>query len=154
MRRALLAFAIVAFVAAGVAQPAGTGQVAPAADNQTGTNETEEPPEDAGVEGESAQFDARLMTAIDTLETLVDIAPNDQARQNLETALETLRTVQENTDTASLGPDGNQTEEEGNESSEETNNDQRQGPPEDRGPGNQGGGPPGFVQQMLGGLFG
>lgn len=122
-------------------------------------NETEGPPED--VPGGSAQFDARLMTAINTVDALTEIAPNDDVEQRLENALDILRGVQDDTDTASLGPDNRTEEDEGTEEEEpesETDEERdtgpgQRGPPEDAGPGNQGRGPPDFLGQLLG-LFG
>ncbi|MFB6241709.1 MAG: hypothetical protein ABEJ36_02800 [Candidatus Nanosalina sp.] len=130
-------------------------------ENVTELNESEGPPEN--VPGRSAQFDARLMTAINTLETLVDIAPSDEARQSLRNAVEILRDVQNTTDTASLGPDApeeeNETELNETEMDEEELNETEvdesevEGSGEDRGQ-RQGRGPPGFVRGLLGGLFG
>jgi hypothetical protein len=161
MRRLAIAFALVAFVAAGAAQPAdaGPGAASPGNDtvevNDTGDNETngtEGPPGDAP--GKSASFDARLMTAITTIDALTGMAPNDDVEQRLENALEILRGVQEDTDTRSLGDDNRTGGDEGNQTGNEEEPDQ-QGPPEDRGPsGSQGGGPPGFVRNMLSGIFG
>ncbi len=175
MKRALIALAVVAFIAAGAAQPAMTQE------NDSDTevpeeleNETEEAENDSAEEideadGESAQFDARLKVATDTVRALIEIAPNDQAEQGLQNALEELERVQNNTDTASLGPEerpeGPETPEESEtESEEETENEteqessERRGPPEDRGPSGTPGGEnsnrPGFVSGMLGGIFG
>jgi hypothetical protein len=109
--------------------------------------------------GESAQFDARLGTAINTLDSLVEIAPNEEARNGLQNALDNLREVQNNTDTASSAAPGEQPEgpersdEAENESEEAEDESESQGPPEDRGP-SQNSNRPGFVNQMLGGLFG
>jgi glucan-binding YG repeat protein len=129
--------------------------------------ETEE--SETESQGESAQFDARLGVAIDTVSALVEIAPNEEAETGLQNALDQLREVQNQTDTASLpeeGPGGperadeaeNETEEEEseNESSEDSG---QQGPPENRGPSGDRGpsrnsNRPGFVNQMLGGIFG
>lgn len=110
--------------------------------------------------GESAQFDARLGTAINTLDSLVEIAPNEEARNGLQNALDNLREVQNNTDTASSSAPGEQPE--GPERSDEAENEseeaedeesESQGPPEDRGP-SENSNRPGFVNEMLGGLFG
>ncbi|MFB6214156.1 MAG: hypothetical protein ABEJ07_06380 [Candidatus Nanohaloarchaea archaeon] len=177
MRRLLIAFAVAAFVAAGAAQPSGAGpnmaggpdsarqgQVTTMGNqsgNQTG-NETR-----GNVSrgpGRSAQFDARLMTAINTVDALTKIAPNDDVEQRLERALEILRNVKEDTDTASLGPDNETSDEDTGERGPPADRGPgQQGPPEDAGSsgqqgpqnrGRQGGGPPGFVRRMLGGLFG
>lgn len=42
---------------------------------------------------------------IKTLDALIEIAPSEDARSDLEDAQETLREVQEETDTSSLGSD-------------------------------------------------
>lgn len=170
MRRLAVVFALAAFVAAGAAQPElpeergpemAQGQQDPDAPvqknlsgNETG-NATRGPanvPEPQ--QGRTAQFNARLMTAIKTVEVLAEIAPSDNSERRLNTALSILRSVQEDTDTESLGP-GNRTEPEMNETGEEneTQESERRGPPEDRGP-SQNGNRPGFVNQLLGGLFG
>lgn len=171
MRRHLLAAGVLVLLAAALVQPAvaqnetgDTNETAPEEQENETENETEEeeseneteqenktrgPPDDV-PRGESAQFDARLMTAINTVGTLIQIAPNDEARQHLQDALNSLEMAQSATDTASLGSEDNKTEAE---------NQQRQGPPEDRGQGlsnnrgQKGGGPPGFVSNLLGGLF-
>lgn len=166
MRRLLIAFAVAAFVAAGAAQSTDAGPQVQEADqdlaqpnltvNQTGDHgDNHTHPEEAKARGESASFDAQLMTAIQTLDRLTAIAPNDDVEQRLERALEILRGVQEDTDTASLGPD-NRTDADTNETEEAKETESgEQGPPEDRGPsGDQGGGPPGFVGDLIGGLFG
>jgi hypothetical protein len=121
-------------------------------------NETRGSPE--GVPGRSAQFDSRLMTAISTLETLVDIAPSDEASSQLEEALDIMRGVQNSTETASLGPedsDDSETEmneaEDGNESVE-NGSDADLEDEESGDQGRRGGGPPGFVRNFIGGIFG
>jgi hypothetical protein len=154
------------------------------------TNETQGPPEE--VPGESAQFDARLMTAIQTLETLTEIAPDEESEASLEEALGVLRGVQNSTDTASLGQDEvNDTETNLTENETETNltddnmtdsnlsdenltendtelneteletsgeeTEEQEEEPSQEAPvnsGSQGGGPPGFVSGLIGGLFG
>lgn len=107
---------------------------------------------------ESAQFDARLGTAINTLDSLVEIAPNEQARTGIESALNELRNVQNDTETASSAageqpttPESEAPEENVDESNGQ--NSENQGPPEDRGP-SENSNRPGFVNEMLGGIFG
>lgn len=178
MRRLAVAFALVAFVAAGAAQPADAGPGAASSGNDTvevndtgdnETNGTEGPPEDAP--GKSAQFDARLMTAINTVDALTEIAPNEDAEQRLENALSILRGVQEDTDTKSLGPenrtrdrdmdrdqdrDQEADEEESDSPEDETGDEEEPGEDEEadeRGPP-ENDNRPGFVQNMLRGLFG
>jgi hypothetical protein len=175
MKRALLAIAM--FVIAGAAQPAmaqqNDTQQAPEEpeddsdaeeeeENETEEEEREEAENETeeNEQGESAQFDARLGTAINTLDSLVEIAPNEEARNGLQNALDNLREVQNNTDTASSSAPGEQPEgperpdEAENESEEaEDEESESQGPPENRGP-SQNSNRPGFVNEMLGGLFG
>lgn len=122
-------------------------------------NETRGPPE--GAPGRSAQFDARLMTAINTLETLVDIAPSDEASSQLQESLDIMRGVQNSTDTASLGPEDteddsetemNETEEENETVEKESEANLEQEESEDQGREDRG--PPGFVRNFLSGIFG
>lgn len=123
--------------------------------------ETEESENES--QGESAQFDARLSTAIRTVDALIEIAPNDEAEQGLQNALNELRAVQNNTDTASLGSEDraeeaeneseNGSEELGQELGQEGEEGSSSGPPGTRGP-SENSNRPGFVNQMLGGIFG
>jgi hypothetical protein len=124
------------------------------------------------AQGKSAQFDARLMTAINTVDALTEMAPSDESEQQLEEALEILRGVQSDTDTASLGPadkgddvedsDVNETEEpeepENETVDEETSDSEEDGETGDteedrRGPSDNSN-RPSFVNRMLSGLFG
>lgn len=128
--------------------------------NETEGNATEKPEE---AEGKSAQFDSRLKVAIDTLDALTEIAPNEEAENGLQTALEQLKSVQENTETDSLGDDSPENESEeaenetGTEEAENKSEEAEQGGPENA---NRGGSEqarqnrPSFVNQIVGGLFG
>ncbi len=183
MRRAIVAVALAVFLVAGATTVAAQEEHNESVEDPV--NETEEEieapvneTEDEVTEaerGESAQFDARLMTAINTVEVLVEIAPDEESEQALQDVLDSLEEVQENTDTASLGPEGTPREvpedageqdgaeeepeeadsgEEAEEAGEETpEEDEQQGPPEDRGP-EENENRPGFVNRMLGGIFG
>lgn len=182
MKKALLAIAVVAFVVAGAAQPAVAQQnqedlrepedldINETEDVENETEEVNETDEEEINEserpdspGESAQFDARLGVAINTVSTLVEIAPNDEARDGLQNALDQLREVQNQTDTASLGPEDRPDEAE-NESEEEESEETDEGIGRESGeaagsnPGvegpSQNSNRPGFVNQMLSGIFG
>lgn len=129
-------------------------------ENEESESEESETEETEGEsQGDSAQFDARLGTAIRTVDALVEIAPNDEAEQGLQNALEELRAVQNNTDTASLGSEEraeeseNDSEEPGRELGQEGEEGASAGPPGTRGP-SENSNRPGFVNQMLGGIFG
>lgn len=123
--------------------------------------ETEE--SESESQRESAQFDARLGTAIRTVDALIEIAPNDEAEQGLQNALDELRTVQNSTDTASPGSEEraeeteNESEEPGRELGEELGQEGEEGssaePPGARGP-SENENRPGFVNQMLGSILG
>ncbi|MFB6166825.1 MAG: hypothetical protein ABEJ62_01010 [Candidatus Nanohaloarchaea archaeon] len=134
-------------------------------ENETGRERDEERARrgPGAAQGKSAQFDARLMTAINTVDALTEMAPNDDAEQRLEKALSILRGVQEDTDTAS-GP-GNATRDRDRQQdqTQDRDQDQDQETPENATGGDEetdGRGPPengnrpGFVQNMLRGLFG
>ncbi|MFB6217424.1 MAG: hypothetical protein ABEJ72_10765, partial [Candidatus Aenigmatarchaeota archaeon] len=165
MRRLFVALAVLSFVSAGAAAqniPAPDApddvvqsnssteelkdQARQAVENRTNISKPEE------IRG--AQFDARLMTAIQTLEFLVNIAPSDDAGNRIERALEILKDVQNDTDTRSLEP-GNVTEVQENQTGESGDSQERkrQGPPENTGnsgqeksKGRSGSGRPGFVE--------
>ncbi len=192
MKRTLLAFAIVAFVATGAAQP-DMAQTQPTQDDtdreipqqpdrpmddvekqdlENNSDIDTENRSDIEVEdnsserperAESAQFDARLKVAIDTVSTLVKIAPDNESREGLQNALETLEEVQDSTDTASLGPEerpeeGNQSEEKTWNTTEEVENtteedveEEEQNSSNSRPSSNSN--RPGFVSKMIGGIF-
>lgn len=183
------------FLAMGAAQPEEPPAVEPALDeNSTNqpdmdeeneSEEVEEPEDrertrdqDRARQGASAQFDARLQTAISTLDALTEIAPSEEAQNGIEEALTTLEGVQNSTDTASLGPEERPGEDRDQERERDQDRDKNQtsenetgqrGPPEDAGPGDRGpsgdSGPdnrgpsensnrPGFVEDLIGGIFG
>ncbi|MBY6293906.1 hypothetical protein GLU60_00770 [Nanohaloarchaea archaeon H01] len=172
MKKTLFALAVVAFIVAGAAQPAVAQQESPnetqepeTPENETETEDDEEVNEtekenEREAEGRSAQFDARLGVAIDTVSTLVEIAPNEEVRNGLQNALSQLREVQNETDTASLGPEEQpERPEEAEENESGESEEQGKGPPENRGPSgdrgpSQNSNRPGFVNRMLGGIFG
>ncbi|MDY6773585.1 MAG: hypothetical protein SVS85_00165, partial [Candidatus Nanohaloarchaea archaeon] len=70
-------------------------------ENETMEREMERDREREHAPGKSAEFDARLMTAINTVDALTEIAPSNETEQRLEKALAILKGVQEDTDTAS-----------------------------------------------------
>lgn len=194
------------FLAMGAAQPEEPPAVEPALDenstNQSDiddvdeVNESEEVEENESEEVEepgpdrerdrdqdrarqgTASFDARLQTAISTLDALTEIAPSEEAQNGIEEALTTLEGVQNSTDTASLGPEERPGEDRDQERERDQDRDKNQtsenetgqrGPPEDAGPGDRGpsgdSGPdnrgpsensnrPGFVEDLIGGIFG
>lgn len=164
MKKALISLAIVAFVVAGAAQPAMAQQEEDMRQTDLDPNESVEenrtsnestlgiisPPEDEENEEaatESGQFDARLEVAINTVSTLVEIAPSEEAETGLQNALDQLREVQEETGTETPPEDSSEEEE-----AEPPGEDQER-QSSDRGP-SQNENRPGFVNRMLGGLFG
>ena len=173
MKKTIAVLAILAFVAAGAAQAVG-GELPNQTDNTVPDNQTDDVPNDTEDEetdldevneteeaenasDNSAQFQARLNVAINTLNAIEDIAPNDEARAGIQDALESLTEVQSDTG----GAPGNQPEEVENETDEENESQEetgQRGPPEGQGPsgvpGEGNSNRPGFVSQMLSGIFG
>lgn len=155
------------FVAIGAAQPMGAGPEM--AENMTNQSDQVAPEQPEVDNGTGAQFDARLQTAIMTLDALTEIAPTEEAKTGIENALSTLKEVQNSTETESLGPDRDKDRDRNR--NQETNQDRdrdrnraagnatgKRGPPEDAGPKNKGpsenSNRPGFVESLLGGIFG
>lgn len=162
MKYATVILAALMFVAVGAAQPVNDSGPE-MAENMTNQSEVADPgqPESPSENRTGAQFDARLQTAITTLEALTEIAPSDEAEKGIEEALSTLREVQNSTYTASLGDRDRDRDmdRDRNQTGENRSDSGQQGPSEDAGPGgdkgpSENGNRPGFVQGLIGGIFG
>lgn len=181
MKKALIALAVLAFAATGAAQPEieleqedlREPEDLNITDNTTveeAVNETEEALEreaeeqiETGEERSSdtaERFNAQLDIAVRTVDTLVAVAPNDEARDDLQSILSDLREVRDTNYTAESEENReqireeaeNRTEQEAEELGQETGEAAEEAP--GAGGASRNENRPGFVNQMIGGLFG